>query len=976
MRYKPWASLPSVRLLVVITALLLYFLLLSLNGFSFFSRAASVAILNWTLFGFSAFVAAMFLAVGALVWLYVRDRRVALLLFLFSFTMMSSSAVETSAGLEGGPSSHISPFSAISGAGISLALFFFAVLLLVFPRDYLALFHSATSSSRRLTRMQLLLRAYVVLLLFLSIISAVGTALQYIPIWQLPDWLNTVVISYYPIVLVGILLSIIISYSRSSSLRNRQQVRLFVIGVILAFVPVLVLTVLPQALGFSFVNGVLSSITVVFLPLSLGYSILRYQILVFDAYIRRVVAWMVGVVSLGVVGYLVVMLSSLSLSSNHPAQIIIVVALALVVLVPLAWWLAHILTERLFFNEMLHYRRLIDRPDVLTRETFDIDEASELITLAVTDSFETREVCLFVFDRDTGHYRPAPSLQDEQQEDSSRSRLAQHLLQVTSSSASNRTDLHHASSLEGSGWLEAHLPLLENIVRAKRPLLLSEAGRPEGELPTGLARYLSTAPTIENDPLLVPVRAQGTMIGLLVLGERGDGQPYAGPDFEVIELLLARYSPVLETARLYQQASRHAAILNVLYGANLKLEKAYLSREEVAAAYTTVAAEAVKTGAEAWLYDEDHRSLKRVSCIGDGPHLIAQESLSSLQEADWKPWFYEGSGSQSWGGPSVDVPACLHQTPSFPFAWLPLTNGEQQFGILALTYPRPHHFPEEEKHILSMFASQCVAAMDNAEITIALRAAYERLQELDRLKDQFIMTASHELRTPLTAVQGYIELLQNYNDRLKLEERADFIAKAQRGCDELVLMVGNIMDASRVHVDVEEVRLGPVSLATSVSHVLEIMDGMTRRENRLVQVDVPDDIVVMADELRLRQIILNLVGNAFKYSPVGSSIHLSARSGDTLGTLCIRDNGSGVPPEDQKRLFARFVRLERDMNSPVRGAGLGLYISKQLVEAMGGQIWVESTGKEGEGSLFGFSLKLNQPAQVPPGSQAPRVSVL
>ena len=102
----------------------------------------------------------------------------------------------------------------------------------------------------------------------------------------------------------------------------------------------------------------------------------------------------------------------------------------------------------------------------------------------------------------------------------------------------------------------------------------------------------------------------------------------------------------------------------------------------------------------------------------------------------------------------------------------------------------------------------------------------------------------------------------------------------------------------------------------------------------------------------------------------------AARSGDTLSTLSIRDYGSGVPPEDQKRLFERFVRLERDMNSPVRGAGLGLYIGKQLVEAMGGEIWVESTGREGEGSLFAFSLKLNQPSQVSPGSpQTPRVFV-
>jgi len=342
------------------------------------------------------------------------------------------------------------------------------------------------------------------------------------------------------------------------------------------------------------------------------------------------------------------------------------------------------------------------------------------------------------------------------------------------------------------------LSLITNVAAAGRPLLLCEAVRAEGDLPTGLARYLSTSEAIDNDPLLVPARAQGKMIGLLALGARNDGQQYAGPDFEVIELILARFAPILETARLYQQAHRDA---------------------------------------------------------------------------------------------------------------------------------------------------------------LALRDAYEQLKELDKLKDQFIMTASHELRTPLTAVQGYIELLQNYNGRLNIEERADFIAKAQRGCDELVLMVSNIMESGRVQVDIQEVSLEPVPLVAAVAHVLEIMEGVTRREERHVQFDVSADIVVLADELRLKQIVLNLVGNALKYSSPGSPLEISACVADQMATLRIRDYGRGVPPADQARLFQRFVRLERDMNSPVRGAGLGLSISKQLVEAMGGRIWVESSGEEGEGSVFAFSLK-------------------
>ncbi len=139
-------------------------------------------------------------------------------------------------------------------------------------------------------------------------------------------------------------------------------------------------------------------------------------------------------------------------------------------------------------------------------------------------------------------------------------------------------------------------------------------------------------------------------------------------------------------------------------------------------------------------------------------------------------------------------------------------------------------------------------------------------------------------------------------------------------------------------------------------HIVEILEALLQREHRRVQVHVPSHIMVTADELRLHQVLLNLVGNAIKYSPTGTGVEISAAACGQEVTLRVRDFGLGVPAADQERLFERFVRLERDTNSPTRGAGLGLYISKRLIEAMGGRIWVESSGKPGEGSAFCFTL--------------------
>jgi len=248
--------------------------------------------------------------------------------------------------------------------------------------------------------------------------------------------------------------------------------------------------------------------------------------------------------------------------------------------------------------------------------------------------------------------------------------------------------------------------------------------------------------------------------------------------------------------------------------------------------------------------------------------------------------------------------------------------------------------------------------------TWQLEQANEQLSHLNQLRDQFVANINHELRTPLTLIDGYLELLSDYQGRMDETMQATFIKHAREGSQELLLLVNNILDTFRISTEVEPARLEPVALCQLVHEVCEQFPPQGEQGSRL-QVELPDSLIVKADLRYLRQTLRNLLSNALKYSPPETCVSIGAQIIDHADTsrICIyvQDAGPGIPPEEQALLFQKFVRLQRDLSGPIRGTGLGLYMCKQLVEAMNGEIWIESSGNQGEGSRFCFTLNADQP---------------
>jgi signal transduction histidine kinase len=236
---------------------------------------------------------------------------------------------------------------------------------------------------------------------------------------------------------------------------------------------------------------------------------------------------------------------------------------------------------------------------------------------------------------------------------------------------------------------------------------------------------------------------------------------------------------------------------------------------------------------------------------------------------------------------------------------------------------------------------------------LELAAANTELRRLDEMKSMFVSVAAHELRTPLTSIAGYLELLLDEECGPLNDEQREYLEIAQWSAGRLLNITNNLLDLARIETGRMELILQPTDLPALVEAVAaEFGPQLEGKAQRLILRATSGLPPALCDETRAAQIIGNLLSNASKYSPEGSLITISLSLAETKGFLqvSVQDNGVGISVEDQAKLFYRFFRAQGECFDEIHGAGLGLYITRSLVELHGGRIWFES--EPGKGSTF------------------------
>ncbi|HEV2115888.1 MAG TPA: ATP-binding protein [Terriglobales bacterium] len=279
----------------------------------------------------------------------------------------------------------------------------------------------------------------------------------------------------------------------------------------------------------------------------------------------------------------------------------------------------------------------------------------------------------------------------------------------------------------------------------------------------------------------------------------------------------------------------------------------------------------------------------------------------------------------------------------------------------------PYEFHASAVRFLQGLASQTALALENAALIRELKHnneelgdANRKLQELDKLKSNFLNVATHELRTPLSVILGYNAMLEEgLQDRLDESERQT-LTESIAACKRLIRMVNSMLDISQIESGKMKMEFAPSDLRRLVNGVAALFQQEARGRRLHLTVELPTrPLRVELDSERIEQVLINLVGNAMKFTPAGGAIVIRVRQHPELRQveISVQDTGVGIAPEDQARIFDEFSQIRHAHTAAPRdGSGLGLAIAKRIVEAHHGQLRVVST--PGEGSTFSFNLPL------------------
>lgn len=473
----------------------------------------------------------------------------------------------------------------------------------------------------------------------------------------------------------------------------------------------------------------------------------------------------------------------------------------------------------------------------------------------------------------------------------------------------------------------------------------------------------------------VPLLSKDRVIGSMNLG-RLKPAPFAAADLAVMEPVARHIAIALDNARLFEAVRRRSREFESL----LQIGRGVVERLELSELLPLVTSSVNRIMGThlCGLLLREGNELRLAAQEGLAPEAIKAFARLRL-----------GEGFSGWvalHGKPLAVPD-VRKDPRAKFADLtdglgyrsflcvPLRRGPECLGTLEVLTRELRHFSAEEQELMAAFADQAAVAIENARLFEEARAslaesehANRRLEELDRLRQQYLRNVSHEFRSPLTVIKGYAEYLREA-DKTEPDSLRDVMRTIVESCDRLIDLVDTLIEMSRIEQGTaqEALRLQTVDLRSVAESSLDVLRAAAEKKGISLSVDFPDDAMkVEGDGALLLQMVRKLVDNALKYSRAGGRVVIRGRLDQDGAALEVEDSGIGIAAEHVPHIFEKFYTVDGGLTRSVGGTGVGLYLVREIVKLHSGVLRVRSV--PGEGSVF--SVRLPRQLQSAPSQQA------
>src|SRR5262249_8996087 len=286
---------------------------------------------------------------------------------------------------------------------------------------------------------------------------------------------------------------------------------------------------------------------------------------------------------------------------------------------------------------------------------------------------------------------------------------------------------------------------------------------------------------------------------------------------------------------------------------------------------------------------------------------------------------------------------------------VPLVSADQVLGALVIRRKQPGEFPKGTIHLLQTFAAQSVLAIQNARLFREIEDKSRQLQVASEHKSQFLASMSHELRPPPNAIIGLTEMMVTNAPRFGTEKALEPLRRVNAAGTHLLSLINEILDLSKIEAGKLELNPEPVNLARLIDEVIGTAGQLAEKNKNRLVVEAQENLgALTADPMRLKQILLNLLSNACKFTKEGEVALRVRKVGDGRVELAVADSGIGMTAEQQVKLFQDFTQADSLTARRYGGTGLGLAISRKLARMMGGDVTV--TSEPGKGSVFTVRL--------------------